>query len=135
MGKEFLSFCTISQTSLLFMIQKFLFFEMCTTQTQIKKIKSEIYTGCLENSNYYLPKCLVFIQQVLHNYKLCVYLSPTWIAASSSTPSYTTRHPLPALHKTTEIDQPIHIHPEDGNCNACWNIGQLPIFDATYTQK
>jgi hypothetical protein len=36
----------------------------------------------------------------------------------------------PILRKTTKLDQPIHKHPEDGNCNVCWNVGYLQIFDA-----
>jgi hypothetical protein len=42
--------------------------------------------------------------------------------------------PLSAPHKT-KTDQPTHIHPENGNCNVCHNVGQLLIFDTHYTQK
>jgi len=34
-----------------------------------------------------------------------------------SAPSHPVLCPLPALHKTTKTDQPIHNYPEDGNCN------------------
>jgi hypothetical protein len=36
---------------------------------------------------------------------------------------------------TTKIDEPIHLHPEDGNWNDCRNVGQLPIFAAAHNQK
>jgi hypothetical protein len=35
----------------------------------------------------------------------------------------------------TKNDQPIHIHPDDGNCSVCPNIGQLPLFYMAYTQR
>jgi hypothetical protein len=59
-------------------------------------------------------------------------------AAMSSTPRISfiaSLGRLPALHKMTKIDLPIHIHPEDGNCNVCRNVGQLPIVDACHTRK
>jgi hypothetical protein len=28
-----------------------------------------------------------------------------------------------SVPKTTKIDRPIHIHPEDGNCNICRDVG------------
>jgi hypothetical protein len=31
--------------------------------------------------------------------------------------------------------QPFHIHPEDGNCNACRNVGEFLTFDATHPLK
>jgi nitrogen fixation protein FixH len=38
-----------------------------------------------------------------------------------------------ALHKAVKSDQPIlHIHQEDGNCNACRNVGRLNIQHALY---
>jgi hypothetical protein len=48
--------------------------------------------------------------------------------------SFVTSNAPPALHKTTMIDQPVHIHPENGSCNCCWNVGQLPIFNTAHTQ-
>jgi hypothetical protein len=30
---------------------------------------------------------------------------------------------------------PLHIHPEDGNCNVCQNFGSYSTFDVAHTQK
>jgi hypothetical protein len=29
----------------------------------------------------------------------------------------------------------VHIHPENGNCSVCRNVGQLAIFNTVYTRK
>jgi len=28
---------------------------------------------------------------------------------------------MPALYKASKNTEPIHIHPEGGNCSVCWN--------------
>jgi hypothetical protein len=40
-----------------------------------------------------------------------------------STLSNPTRHLLPALYNTSKNAQPLHIHPEYGNCSICQNVG------------
>jgi hypothetical protein len=42
-----------------------------------------------------------------------------WIAQlHQSASSHPMPHPFSVLHKATKSNQPIHIHPEDGNYNA-----------------
>jgi hypothetical protein len=52
-----------------------------------------------------------------------------------SRPSYVGHGVGRALDVTTKINQPIHIHPEDGKCSVCWTTEQFPLFDAAYTWK
>jgi hypothetical protein len=40
-----------------------------------------------------------------------------------SAPSNPTRHLVCAVYKASKNAQPLHTHPEDGNCSVCRNIG------------
>jgi hypothetical protein len=62
-----------------------------------------------------------------------------WIATSSSNSTSELHHiPCPAhfvpyIMLPEMTNQPIHIHPEDGNCSVGQDVGQLSTFDAVCT--
>jgi hypothetical protein len=58
-----------------------------------------------------------------------------WTAPNSSTPpiSSITSNTLPYIRLQKLPTK--HIYPKDGNCNICWNVGKLSLFNTTHIQK
>jgi hypothetical protein len=60
------------------------------------------------------------------------------IAALSSAPPIcliTSNCCLPCMRLQKKRPSNIYVYPKYGNCNVCWNDGQLSTFDVAYTRK